>query len=398
MVSGYPKVLCLSTLTAQGMACSAPANGNAVQVREVVPLNLIFLRFVGWSTINIAASSTASAAGGPNRPPYNIAIIIDTTGSMNTKDSDSNCNTTRISCALSGVQTLLQGLTPCAPDKTSATNNCGTADATGNYSSAMDRVGIYTFPALASSTDAAYEYDCSTSTTPHLSNYTDGPNMGQNVPQYKVLDYSSDYKLYNGAALNPNSNLVRLLGGGTSGCGPMQAGLTSTTNRYCCSTYATGALYAAGIDLINLQSTYPNSESVAIVLTDGDMNQLASYNGTNLGTMPNASNSGNYPSYVNECQQLINIASYAAYYKIQVYTVAYGAAASGCSTDNGKLTPCQTVEAIASAPQYFYSDYTATGASSNCISASHPTTGLSSIFQQIRANFAVPRLIPDNTS
>jgi hypothetical protein len=51
---------------------------------------------------------------------------------------------------------------------------------------------------------------------------------------------------------------------------------------------------------------------------------------------------------------------------------------------------------IASAPQYFFSDYTATG-SGGCVSASQPTTNLNQIFTQIVANLTSPRLIPDGT-
>jgi len=43
-----------------------------------------------------------------------VAIIVDTTRSMTDTDTDSNCNNTRISCALAGVQVLLNSLSPCS--------------------------------------------------------------------------------------------------------------------------------------------------------------------------------------------------------------------------------------------------------------------------------------------
>jgi len=56
------------------------------------------------------------------------------------------------------------------------------------------------------------------------------------------------------------------------------------------------------------------------------------------------------------------------------------------------------MQQIASSPGYFFSDYTATGGSSSCISAAQPVTSLSQIFQVIAGDFTVARLIPNNTN
>jgi hypothetical protein len=53
---------------------------------------------------------------------------------------------------------------------------------------------------------------------------------------------------------------------------------------------------------------------------------------------------------------------------------------------------------IASSPGYFFSDYTATGGSSSCVSAAQPVTSLSQIFQVIAGDFTVARLIPNSTN
>ena len=83
----------------------------------------------------------------------------------------------------------------------------------------------------------------------------------------------------------------------------------------------------------------------------------------------------------------------------RVYAVAYGAEASGCTTDTSPtITPCQTMEGIASNSAYFFSDYTATGGSSSCISASQPVTGLNQIFQVISTDLTEVKLIPNNTT
>jgi hypothetical protein len=107
-------------------------------------------------------------------------------------------------------------------------------------------------------------------------------------------------------------------------------------------------------------------------------------------------------SYKNECGQAITAAKDAANAGTKVYAVAYGAESSGCSTDTSGAykgyTPCQTMEAIASAPQNFFSDYTQSGSGSTCISASQPTSNLNQIFTDIAGDLTVAKLIPNNTT
>ena len=52
---------------------------------------------------------------------------------------------------------------------------------------------------------------------------------------------------------------------------------------------------------------------------------------------------------------------------------------------------------IASAPQNFFSDYTASN-NGQCISASQPTTNLNQIFTVIAGDLTVARLIPNGTT
>jgi len=54
------------------------------------------------------------------------------------------------------------------------------------------------------------------------------------------------------------------------------------------------------------------------------------------------------------------------------------------------------MQQIASASQYFYSDYTAAANNGSCIPASQPTSSLNQIFVQIAGDLSVSRLIPDN--
>ncbi|MGI4755595.1 MAG: pilus assembly protein TadG-related protein [Janthinobacterium lividum] len=385
MVSGYPKVLCLNTLTAQGMACASPDNGNALQVKQQINFPMTFLKLIGINSITMSAQATASTTGA-SRAPYNIAIIVDSTTSMNTIDLDSNCGKTRLSCALSGVQVLLQNLSPCAANLTT----CGAAT-NGNVPYAVDKVALYTFPGLSSASQAAYEYDCNGLTIPTGSRYLEGANLGlggspTKPPYYQIVGFSSDYRTVNASSvLNSNSNLVRAIGG-TSGCTGLQA-----TVPY--ATYFAGVIYAAGYDLYYQQQANPGTQNVLVILGDGDANAVSAF-------MPNASTtSGTFASTLNECQQAVNMAQTA--YKtfgMRVYSISYGAASIGCGTDRGAITPCQTMQGMASRPEYFYSDFTATGGASNCISASHSTTNLNQIFTMIANDLSTSRLIPDNTT
>ena len=287
MVTGYPKVLCLNTLSAQGMSCTSPATETLFQVRQEYSVPLTFMRILGKSTQLISTTATASTRGAA-RAPYNVAIIVVTTGSMGSTDSDSNCGNTRLNCALAGVQTLLQNLSPCSPNQVS----CGPAT-NGNVTNPVDRVALYTFPALASAADAQHEYDCS-GTQPKNANYTD-----PTLPIYQVLDYSSDFKTSaTTGTLNPSSNLVKAVHG-VSGCTGMQP-----LPMY---TYIAGAMYKAGTDLINSQSSYPNSQSVVIILTDGDMEYAGQVHAKRLPPPLET-----YASTINQCAQAVNLATYAA--------------------------------------------------------------------------------------
>ncbi len=379
MVSGYPKIKCLNTITNAGITCGTPANGNALQVKQSIAIPLTFMKVLGFSQLTMTASATA-AAKGAQRAPYNVALIVDSTGSMGSTDSDSQCNTTRLACALAGIQVLLQNLSPCSPNLAT----CG-AVSNGNVSNPYDRVALYTFPSLYSSTDVQHEYD-SSGTTPQVNYYTDGSTGQYTGPAsiYKILDYSSDYKTSaSTTTLNPNSNLVKAIGG-VPNCPGMQP-----LEMY---TYIAGVIYTAGLDLINLDNSDSTHKGVVVVLTDGDMNTPAKY-------MPNADpSSGSYASSVKQCAQADALAAYANYYNVRVYAVAYGATDSGCSTDTSGITPCQDVQALASSPDYFYSDYTSTGGASDCISASHPSSNLNQIFTQIANSLSTGRLIPDNTT
>ena len=166
MVPGYPLVRCLGTLTSQGMACTSPGNGNALEVKQQITVPMYFMRVLGKNSLTISASATA-AMRGASPIPYNVAIIVDTTLSMNSLDVDSNCLDTRLNCANVGVQTLLHILSPCQ----NSLATCGSVTS-GNVANPVDLVSLYTFPGFTSTTQASKDYDCSV-TAPQISIYTD---------------------------------------------------------------------------------------------------------------------------------------------------------------------------------------------------------------------------------
>jgi hypothetical protein len=387
MASGYPLVRCSTTLQTQGVACSAPANGNMIQVVQTATVPTYFARVFGVKSIAIKASSTASMRGSYS-VPYNIALIVDTTKSMQDTDSDSQCSSSRIACALAGVQTFLQNLAPCAASETT----CGSATG-GNVANSVDRISLFTFPNMTQST-VSNDSNCSgTNPTPAVYTFpTAGASSyspASTIATYQVVNFSSDYKTSDSTSALAGSSAVVDAAGGKSGCTAMQAEGGE-------GTYYAGAIYAAQAALVAEQTANPGSQNALILISDGDATSTSSQLGSS------ATNNGTYPSYVDECSQAIVAAQAATAAGTKVYTVAYGAEASGCATDTSGTykgyTPCQVMQAMASAPQYFFSDYTQSGSGidSSCISASQPTSNLNQIFTDIASDFTVARLVPDN--
>jgi von Willebrand factor type A domain len=230
------------------------------------------------------------------------------------------------------------------------------------------------FPGLTSTSYVSDEYACPIKTPP--SSAIQSYNAS---PVYQIIPLSSDYRTSDAATvLNSASDLAISAGGTSCGDGTAVVG-------------GKGTFYAGIIDQAQAQlvaSARPNTQNVMIILSDGDATATSAQMGTG---------STSYPA-TQECHQAITEAQKAASAGTTVYTVAYGAEASGCTTDTKPtITPCQTMEQMASSTSNFFSDYTATGGTSSCISASRPTSNLNQIFQEIAADFTVARLIPNNS-
>ncbi len=440
MVSGFPALKCLTTLQNQGIACVGAVPYNALQVKEQAVVPMYFAALFGIATMTVTASATAASRGGA-ATPYNVAILVDTTLSMLFPDAD--CGSTQIACAMNGVQVLLKNLSPCAASLAKCTIKNGVA------ASSVDRVALFTFPNVSSAT-AAQDTTCTTAVpTPTVPNRywsmvnngltinfvmpmsTTGatpvtpwsslpaamaysfPSVGASsyVPTqsdfatypmtlgtatYQVTQFLSDYRTSNSAiSLNPNSTLVKAAGG-VIGCGSMMS--PNYDGVY--GTYYAGAIYAAQSAVVAVKAANPGTENVLIILSDGDATAPQT-NGNNTVMGPPATSSGQYPSWVGECGQAVVAAKYATSQGTQVYSVAYGSEPTGCASDQyggsyPNITPCDTMADMASASQYFYSDYHQSGSGSVCV-AGQPVTSLSDIFTAISADLTTARLIPNNT-
>lgn len=406
IVSGYPTLPCLTTLkTVFNLQCIGPSSSNAIVVKQQVSVPMLFTRLFGTNSVTLTSTATASMRGA-SAGPFNVAIIVDSTHSMTDTDSSSNCSSTRLSCALAGVRVLLQNLSPCQWNQTS----CGSATqvagppAYGYVSNSVDRVSLLTFPPVLATT-AIDDFNCGT-TQPTTEDYqgssttTPPYTLQPSTSTYQIIGFSSDYRTSDSATtLNTNSNLVKAVGG-KSGC-------TGLVAKGGAGTYYAQIIAAAQAYLVSEQSSFPNSQNVIILLSDGDATatcQTSSGGVCQTGDMPGASTTaatGAYPpeSTLQQCHQAVSAASTAAHAGTRIYAVAYGAEASGCVSDTSPtITPCQTMQQIASSPGYFFSDYTATGGDSSCISASQPATSLTQIFQVIAGDLTVAKLIPNGTT
>jgi Flp pilus assembly protein TadG len=440
-VSGY----CSATVEGWGINCVSVggSNINALTVTQSVTVPTYFIRVLGIDSVTLTAKASA-AWKGASRYPYNVAIIVDTTQSMQDVDGDSsNCgSSSRIYCSMEGVVTLLQNLSPCSPSATT----CPTAShtwPTANVSGAEDEVALYAFPGLNSSTTAEDDAGCTarisspggtTSTSYYdwpnssaLSTIAAPPDANPDV-YYQVVGFSSDYKTNDSAtaSLISDSYLVKAAGGGgdtcsynTSSNGGVRGGIQDVGGA---GTYYAAILYQAQYDLYQNYVTRLNdgtqTENVMILLSDGD----ASSSSTQIGnsSTANSNSGGSFPSYIDQCHQAVTAALTATngtypsatqetdsttVPKTTVYSVAYGAEASGCDTASGGgnegLEPCDTMREISSSynwspstDQTFYSDYTSSGGSSTCISNSNSSTNINTIFTEIAANLSHARLIP----
>jgi hypothetical protein len=397
---------CNSFATAMGVPCSGPGSNNALVVVQTTKLQTPFIHVLNMfgvhspSSLTISTTSTASMLG--SSKAYNVAVVLDSTGSMGSSDTDGNCasGTTKEVCALSGIQTLLSGLTPCGPGSSSST-----------CKSAFDSVGIFTFPNVKANT-ASNATTCS-GTNPSGTPYS-APVAGAtwstptgSAPNYEIsagfLDSYSSTNAYGGSIITSPANPLEIATGADTGS--KCQGLTTPISGQ--GTYLAGAIYAAQSALIAAQKDAPGSLNAIVLLTDGAANATNTFTnsaGTTLSstTTPKMNTNGSYPSMIDQCQQAIGAAQYAASNGTSVYVVAYQAGTSGCTTDTGVYTdPCTNLKQMAlqagsatAYPANFYSDATTKNGGA-CTSSANPNLTLNQVFTQVATSFTTARLIPN---
>jgi hypothetical protein len=346
MVSGYPQTKCL---TSSGVPCNPH---NAVVVRQQSDVPTFFARVVGLSAVHITATATAGMRGGVPKP-LDVIVIIDTTQSMDDPCSSSVpgvSSPSLLDCAKAGVRALLTGLWPC-PESLA---DCGPADSNGHVATAVDEVGLMTFPGLKTSTNVNKEFDCVTNiASSEIARY-------ENSPAYLIVPMVSDYRTSASSGLNGSgSKLVKAVdwaNGNT--CSSAHYGIEDPGIH----TYFADVITAAQSTLAT--SGRPSAQNVIILLSDGD---------------------ANYSFYSNPCHRAINAAQAAAAAGTWIYSIAYGASTStsgSCTMDSPSISARTTMQSIASDSTKFFNQ---------------PTAGdLTDIFRRIVLDLTTTRLFPDD--
>jgi Flp pilus assembly protein TadG len=373
--------------------CSASGNvPNAVRVKETASVPTYFMRLLGVSTLQVGATATAAPKG---TNPWNVAIILDTTGSMGQTDSNCSGNTAE-QCAMNGIETLLTKIRPCIAGTSCAPNSSNT----------WVRVSLFAFPNVPT-TAVADDYTCSG--TPSTTVYTlpNVPTGTNSTAGYTPLKYTSlsagggtvkvatstyqitppntgnadangflsdFYPGSTGEQLNATSILVKAIGN-SSTSGSLTAGcLKPPTDKFSSGeTYFASAIYAAQAALQAEKPVVDNllsgsgvtSKNAIIFVSDGQANTnysaafpaanayaypttgLSGLNVTYAGTTTygstaknltnTASTWGTYPDINDPCQQAMVAAQFAKNAGTRVFGVAYGSESNGCG-DNHALT------------------------------------------------------------
>ncbi len=387
---GTPTYSCVTNSVYVSVPCGASPTGyNVIQVTQTAQVPTLFIqvlrvfKYTPATSLTLSSTSTAAIQSGQNEA-LNLAIIIDTTSSMNTQDNDASCGNTELYCALEGVQTLLKSLSPCTSGSTSS--NC-----LGGY----DEVSLFTFPNIQAN-QASKDTTCPTSnpTIPSYS-YVPIPTTGNTTwtaptgtsPTYQVTGYSDNYSANNqqNGGLATSSTLGVAAGANSaSNCKGLQAPGGD-------GTYIAGAMYAAITTLQAEAYARPGSKSALVLLTDG---------GADSGKFGSgfSSSSSTYPSTKQQCHQTAAAGQFATSLGITVYAVSYGASSktSDCGSDTSPtITPCAELQATASAASDFYSDATSAENPGACLSTANPNLNLQGIFSSIANRFTAARLVPN---
>jgi hypothetical protein len=293
--------------TGTGSSCTTSPGCNVITATQTAKVNLWFGGLVGLGSMTISATSEAAMAGG--HPPYNIAVIIDTTASMkdaalSNDDCPSTANT-QIGCAVYGLEQMLIELHPCW--------SAGTCTST---SEEADGVALFVFPSIEYTSSTNYTSDdtvCNTSdppiepygfenlasnTTPSSDTLTEPTPTSTNTylvgstkagATYQVTGFNTAYKSTDGSSTLSTTNPLAVAAGGSgsSNC----KGLGAPGGE---GTYYAQAIMAAQAALVAQQSymttTYSQpTTNIMIILSDGDANACNTQADTASGAGGNTS-------------------------------------------------------------------------------------------------------------
>jgi hypothetical protein len=439
-------LFCASTMTKAPfyVECELPPGSttgyNAITVTQTAKVNLWFGGLIGMPSMNLSATASAAMKGGSDIP-YNLAVIMDTTASMqDTIKNNKDCTTSQISCAVQGLEVMLENMDPCAQNTTCTSST--------PY---VDDVAVFVFPAPSatySANDYKSEYCGSgvhsvpynfVNVTPGSSQNLNMESTGTDAGDYEIIPFNDVYKTTDTSSLAVASALAEAVGASGSGC----TGLSAPGGQ---GTYYAQVIYTAQAALVAQQLSNPSSQNVMIILSDGDATACASganttaggcnsgnnivaennpscgskggscLNGTGTKTSnPTGYQSPTYPSALGECGQAVQQAQLATAAGTVVYTIGFGSETSGCTTDKTyttssgstdgaeawpsgsyATTPCNAIAAMASNVNTFYSDNS--GGCPALSPANANFTSLAQIFQAILTGLGKPRMIPNGTT
>jgi len=306
--------ICLNLLMPSGSTCGTGSASNAVRVVETATIKTYFMPIVfGPKSLSVSATATASMDG--MSQPWNVAVIVDSTGSMATTDSDCG-GVTEFQCALTGVQTLLASVNPCPGGSTSCAStakfnvslftfpnvltsyngttvnsisddiNCSGTPATWTDYSAQPVAAPYTLPVpgatLPGTPNATYMAYTQTSTG-HVWDAT-----------YQITPFESDYySPSTTGGLNASANIVKAIGhASTKGCLTYTFGIWGTgSGSGFGNTYFAGSIYEAQAALA-AEKTANGGRNAIIFLSDGQAN--ASYYSKNTSSYGTANSTNQY--------------------------------------------------------------------------------------------------------
>lgn len=434
-VTTTPTFGCWSAVTTNlNTACEAPPAGgaanNAIQVTQTAQVSTWIGPLFGMPTFNIQAVSSAAMRGGAYIP-YNIAVIVDTTASMEDADDGKNSTcTSQIQCALGGFQDLLEDLYPCQDSGT-----CQAGD------KEVDNVALFVFPVITTATTTddttcttaapntdPYSFTSATAPTPNSS----ASNMAMlpAADSYEIVNFENGYKTSDTTSTLVSSDPLAI----ASGVGGTNCGIEKIKNGKPYLTAGEGTYYAQVIyqaqALLYNESNGTNGNgflNAMIILSDGNATaaptQMSVASGTLNGTgtkttNPNGYINPAYPSALGECGQAVVAAHAASAAGTTVYTIGYGTETTGSCTLDKTVSAtvsdstygakswapgdqaCDAIAAMATSANTFYSDDSSI-AGEGCAAVStnlQNITTLAGIFHSVANNFSTARLIPNSWS